>query len=48
MVVKTLYIDIYFLLNFIIDLVSLHFAALFAGIKVSNKRLLLSALICGF
>ena len=45
---KTLYIDIYFLLNFIIDLVSLHFAALFAGIKSSNKRLLLSALICGF
>lgn len=43
---KTLYIDIYFLLNFTIDLVSLHFAALFSGIKTTNKRLLLSSLIC--
>ena len=43
---KTLYIDIYFLLNFIIDLVSLYFAAIFSGIKTSNKRLLLSSLIC--
>ena len=43
---KTLYIDIYFLLNFTIDLVSLHFAALFSGIKTTNKRLLLSSFIC--
>ena len=43
---KTLYIDIYFLLNFIVDLVSLYFAAVFSGIKASNKRLLLSAAIC--
>ena len=42
---KILYIDIYFLINFTVDLISLHFAAMFARTKTSNKRLLISALI---
>ena len=40
---KTLYIDIYFLINFVIDLVALHFAAMFTKIKISNKRILMSS-----
>lgn len=44
---KTLYIDIYFLVNFTVDIISLHFAALFSKIKVSNRRLLFSALVGG-
>ena len=40
---KTLYIDIYFLINFTVDLISLHFAAIFSRILVSNKRLIISA-----
>ena len=43
--VKVLYIDIYFLVNFTIDLVSLYFAALFSKIRCTNKRLLISAII---
>ena len=42
---KTLYIDIYFLINFVVDIISLHFAALLTRIKVSNKRLLFAALL---
>ncbi len=42
----TLYIDIYFLLNFTVDLVSLHFAAMLSGIRTTNKRLLISAAVC--
>ena len=45
---KILYIDIYFLINFTVDLISLHFAALFARTKAPNKRLLISALIGAF
>ena len=42
---KTLYIDIYFLINFVIDLVALHFAAMFTKIKISNKRILISSVL---
>lgn len=42
---KTLYIDIFFLVNFTVDLISLHFAAMLSKIKVSNRRLLVSAII---
>ncbi len=42
---KTLYIDIYFLINFTVDLISLYFAALFTKLKISNKRLLITAVI---
>ena len=42
---KTLYIDIFFLINFTVDLISLHFAAMLSRTKTSNKRLLISALL---
>lgn len=42
---KTLYIDIYFLINFTVDLISLHFAAMLSRTKTSNKKLLISALL---
>lgn len=42
---KTLYIDIFFLVNFTVDIISLHFAAMLSKIKVSNRRLLVSAMI---
>lgn len=42
---KTLYIDIYFLINFTVDLISLHFAAMLSHTRSENKRLLLSALL---
>ena len=44
-VLKTLYIDIYFLINFIIDLVSLYFSAIFTKTKVTNSRLIISAIL---
>lgn len=42
---KTLYIDVYFLINFTVDLLSLYFGALFATIKSSVKRLIISSFI---
>jgi len=42
---KTLYIDVYFLINFTVDLLSLYFGALFAKIKSSVKRLISASLI---
>lgn len=42
---KTLYIDIYFLINFTVDLISLHFAAMLSRTKASNRRLLIAALL---
>lgn len=45
---KTLYIDIYFLINFTVDVVSLYFAGLFSKIKCKNKRIILAAAIGAF
>lgn len=42
---KTLYIDIYFLINFTVDLISLHFAAMLSHNRAENKRLLVAALL---
>ncbi len=42
---QTLYIDIYFLLNFTVDLLSLYFAAIFSGIRSSAKRLIISSVL---
>ncbi len=44
---QTIYVDIYFLVNFTVDLLSLHLAAKFVKIKISPLRLILSALIGG-
>ena len=45
---KTLYIDVYFLINFTVDLLSLYFGALLAKVKSSVKRLIASSFISGF
>jgi len=42
---KTLYIDVYFLINFTVDLLSLYFGALTAKVKSSVKRLIIASLI---
>ncbi len=42
---ETLYIDIFFLINFTVDIVSLYFAALFSKIRTSNCKLILSSLL---
>jgi len=43
--VKTLYIDVYFLINFTVDILSLYFAAVFSKIPTTTKRLIISAAI---
>nr|MBE6545603.1 hypothetical protein [Oscillospiraceae bacterium] len=42
---KTLYIDVYFLINFTVDILSLYFAAVFSKIPTTTKRLIISAAI---
>ena len=42
---KTLYIDVYFLINFTVDLLSLYFGALLAKVKSSVKRLITASFI---
>ena len=44
-ITKTLYIDVYFLINFTVDLLSLYFAVCFSKIPSSTRRLILSALL---
>ena len=42
---QTLYIDVYFLINFTVDLLSLHFASLIAKVSVSGFKLIISSLL---
>lgn len=42
---KTLYIDVYFLINFTVDILSLYFAASFSKIPTTTKRLIISSVI---
>lgn len=42
---KTLYVDVYFLINFTVDVLALYFAALLCRVKIKAKRLILSGLI---
>lgn len=44
---KTLYIDVYFLINFTVDILSLYFAACLSKVPTTTRRLILSALIGG-
>ena len=44
---KTVYVDIYFLINFSVDLLSLHMASRFTKIPVSGIRMLLGAAVGG-
>ncbi len=41
---QTLYVDVYFLLNFTVDILALYFAALFSKVTSSPKRLIITAL----
>ncbi len=45
---KTLYIDVYFLINFTVDIISLYFAAIFSKVPTTTKRLIASALVGAF
>lgn len=45
MKIKTLYIDVYFLINFTVDLLSLYFAARFSKIPTTIKRLIIASLL---
>ena len=42
---RTVYIDVYFLINFTVDLLAFHLASLFTRVRIKNARLLLSTLI---
>lgn len=44
---QTLYVDVYFLINFTVDILALYFSAGFAKIPVSVPRLIISALLGG-
>ena len=43
--IKTLYIDVYFLINFTVDVLSIYFASRFSKIPTTTRRLIVSALI---
>ncbi len=40
---RTIYIDVYFLINFTVDMLSLYFAAIFAKVPTSTLRLIVSS-----
>ena len=42
---QTLYIDVYFLINFTVDFIALYFAVTFAKVPSGTRRLLFGALI---
>lgn len=44
---KTLYVDVYFLINFIINMLSLHFSTKILRIPISVRRLIISSAIGG-
>lgn len=44
---RTLYIDVYFLINFTVDLLSLYFASCLSKIPTTTKRLLLASFVGG-
>ena len=44
---KTLYIDVYFLINFTVDILALYFSASFSKISTTVPRLIISSLIGG-
>ena len=42
---KTIYIDVYFLINFTVDLLALYFAALFSKVPTTRRKICLAALL---
>lgn len=45
---QTLYIDVYFLINFTVDLIALYFASIFSKVPTSIKRLVFASVIGAF
>lgn len=45
---RTLYIDIYFLINFTVDLLALYFSAALTKVPTTTRRLICSAVLCAF
>ena len=45
LIMRTLYIDVYFLINFTTDILSLYFASRFSKVPTNTRRLIVSALI---
>lgn len=45
---RTLYVDVYFLINFTVDVLALYFAAIFSKVPTTSPRLIISALIGSF
>ena len=45
---QTLYIDVYFLINFTVDLIALHLASEFSKIEIKGLRLILFAVFLSF
>jgi sigma-E processing peptidase SpoIIGA len=46
-IVQTLYIDVYFLINFTVDFIALYFAAVFSKVPTSAPRLLIASFVGG-
>ncbi len=44
---KTLYVDVYFLINFCVDFLALHFASRFTKISTGNIRLIIASVLGG-
>ena len=44
---KTIYLDVYFLINFTVDLLALHFASAFSKVPIKNYKLILAATVGG-
>lgn len=44
----TLYVDVYFLINFTVDILALYFSAIFSKVPTSTRRLIISAAIAAF
>lgn len=45
---QTLYIDVFFLINFTVDILSLYFASMFSKTPTTTPRLIIAALLGGF
>ena len=45
---KTIYIDVYFLINFTVDLLAIYFAAIFSKTPTTSARLIVSSILGGF
>ena len=42
---QTFYVDVYFLINFTVDTLSLYFASAFSGVVITKKRILFSSIL---